>query len=284
MDGLGGTISVQSEGEGLGSVFTVTLPIQNIIAEEVAVSETYDPEGAPLPDESIDITAEEILAPVPSMPPRASLSLRVSKVVPVIFDECDGNFNEERRNGGTSLDRHESHAPAPHHSLLDHEEKERSSDRNEKKAVTGRYMTVGDGALVNRVLVVDDASSNRKMLCRLLNRLCVNRDEAEDGEDALEKVRQSLSNGNRYDVIFMDFVMPNKDGPTATKELREMGYKGLIMGITGNALAGDIEKFRKSGADCVLTKPIDMTLLIANIRQYLDRNGRDPQCHNNYFT
>jgi CheY-like chemotaxis protein len=53
----------------------------------------------------------------------------------------------------------------------------------------------------------------------------------------------------------MDFVMPNMDGPTATKELRRLGYEGLILGVTGNALPTDIDHFLAHGASKVLLKP-----------------------------
>jgi CheY-like chemotaxis protein len=63
-----------------------------------------------------------------------------------------------------------------------------------------------------------------------------------------------------YCVIIMDYVMPNVDGPTATKRIRDMGYKGLIFGVTGNALQSDIDYFISQGANTVLTKPLDMRM------------------------
>ena len=59
-----------------------------------------------------------------------------------------------------------------------------------------------------------------------------------------------------YDGILMDFVMPNMDGPTATKALRAMGYNGVIIGVTGNQLSADIEHFLECGANKVLMKPL----------------------------
>jgi hypothetical protein len=82
------------------------------------------------------------------------------------------------------------------------------------------------------LLVVDDSKLNRRMLRRLLTAECGHVcDEAEDGLEAVERVRAKLP--LTYDAILMDFVMPNMDGPTATQEIRKMGYRGLILGVTG---------------------------------------------------
>jgi CheY-like chemotaxis protein len=68
----------------------------------------------------------------------------------------------------------------------------------------------------------------------------------------------SIPTRSTYDVILMDFIMPNMDGPTATRELRRLGYEGLIVGVTGNALPTDIDHFLAHGASKVLLKPLRM--------------------------
>ncbi|CAK9251139.1 unnamed protein product [Sphagnum jensenii] len=84
-------------------------------------------------------------------------------------------------------------------------------------------------------------------------------DEAEDGMDALYKFNQSLINGGRqYDAILMDFMMPRMDGPTATRVIRQCGYYGPIIGVTGNVLDEDREHFMVAGATRVLIKPVDI--------------------------
>jgi len=65
------------------------------------------------------------------------------------------------------------------------------------------------------------------------------------------------------DVILLDYVMPIMNGPEATKLMREAGYGGLIIGVTGNALPADVDYFLDSGANAVLTKPVDTEKLKA---------------------
>ena len=108
------------------------------------------------------------------------------------------------------------------------------------------------------VLVVDDAALNRKMLCRLLKGRCNRTAEACDGADAVVKVLESMQAGHPYDVILMDYQMPNLDGPGAARELRSNGYVGLIIGITGMTVPEDMDFFRSAGADCVLPKPVNV--------------------------
>ena len=113
------------------------------------------------------------------------------------------------------------------------------------------------------VLIVDDSSLNRKMLCRIFKSAGHTCDEADDGLAAVEKVKAKMSGaeGERrvYDAVLMDFVMPNMDGPTATKIIRELGYLGPVFGVTGNALDSDVTHFLCHGAEYLLTKPFDFS-------------------------
>ena len=119
------------------------------------------------------------------------------------------------------------------------------------------------------VLVVDDAPLNRKMAIRLISNVFHNVSEAADGSIAVQKVRDLMQEGSAcYDVILMDNVMPNMDGPTASKELRAVGYKGLIIGVTGSAMPAEIDHFLSCGADHVLVKPLDLKRLQVLLIEY----------------
>ena len=50
--------------------------------------------------------------------------------------------------------------------------------------------------------------------------------------------------------------MPNMDGMSASRELRLLGYAGIIIGLTGNAQDEDIQSYLDAGADDVLIKPV----------------------------
>ena len=109
-----------------------------------------------------------------------------------------------------------------------------------------------------RVLVADDASLNRKMMCRLLKDRCEHTAEARDGLEALTKTQNTQEDCLPYHVILLDYHMPNLNGVGTARLLRSNGYNGLIIGITGMTESQDIEDFRAAGADCVLTKPVTL--------------------------
>jgi two-component system, sensor histidine kinase len=117
------------------------------------------------------------------------------------------------------------------------------------------------------VLVVDDSLSNRKMLVRLLERSGHKCISACNGQEAItmftaDKEASLLDPTHTpIDTILMDYEMPVMNGPEATRILRDNGCVAWIIGVTGNVLTEDIAFFKKMGADDVLPKPVQLTLL-----------------------
>jgi len=108
-----------------------------------------------------------------------------------------------------------------------------------------------------RVLVVDDVETNIYVAQGLMAQYELMIDSADSGFAAIEKIK----NGNTYDIIFMDHMMPKMDGIETTKLIRNMGYERPIVALTANAVAGQSEIFLSSGFDDFLSKPIDLRQL-----------------------
>ena len=113
-------------------------------------------------------------------------------------------------------------------------------------------------------------SMNRKMLCKLLDGHSEQSVTAENGQVAADHIRRSMSEGPAFELVLMDYQMPVMDGPSAAKAMREMGYEGPIIGVTGNVLASHVETFVSHGANAVLPKPLDFDALIQAIEGKID--------------
>ena len=103
------------------------------------------------------------------------------------------------------------------------------------------------------ILIVDDVESNIYVTKGMLLPYGLKIDTASSGFDAIEKIK----NGNIYDIIFMDHMMPVMDGIEAVKNLRNMGYRHYIVALTANAVAGQAGIFLNNGFDGFISKPID---------------------------
>jgi signal transduction histidine kinase/CheY-like chemotaxis protein/HPt (histidine-containing phosphotransfer) domain-containing protein len=115
-----------------------------------------------------------------------------------------------------------------------------------------------------KILVVDDNAINLNVACGLL-RLCkITADTAMSGPEAIEKITRS-----KYDIVFMDHMMPGMDGVEATKIIREKGVKVTIIALTANAVAGAKEEFFIAGMDDWLTKPINKALFFKMLEKWI---------------
>ncbi len=104
------------------------------------------------------------------------------------------------------------------------------------------------------VLVVDDDTTTRRVMARLIMRLMpgCTVSTASDGAAAVRHVQEAAVPPQ---YITMDNQMPAMTGQEATAALRAWGYRGRIVGVTGNAVGGDGEAFVSAGADAVVFKP-----------------------------
>jgi CheY-like chemotaxis protein len=104
-----------------------------------------------------------------------------------------------------------------------------------------------------KILFVDDIESNLYIAQGLTEPYKLLVETASSGFVAIEKIKQ----GNVYDIVFMDHMMPEMDGIEAVKIIRNMNYTHPIVALTANALAGQSEMFMANGFNDYLSKPID---------------------------
>ncbi|OHC34281.1 MAG: hypothetical protein A2Y50_10875 [Pseudomonadales bacterium RIFCSPLOWO2_12_59_9] len=117
------------------------------------------------------------------------------------------------------------------------------------------------------VLLVDDDVRNIYALMALLDELGLRVTAARDGVEALACYQQA-----RFALILMDMAMPNMDGYTATRLLKqEYGCVIPIIALTAHAMKGDREKCLAAGADDYLAKPVARQELLNLLYRWLDR-------------
>ena len=95
------------------------------------------------------------------------------------------------------------------------------------------------------MLLVEDSAVNQMIVGRILKRLGIRFDCADNGRIAVEAVVNAGLNS--YDMILMDRQMPEMGGDEATSILRQMGVKTPIVAVTGNAFEDDLAMFMDSG-------------------------------------
>jgi len=120
-----------------------------------------------------------------------------------------------------------------------------------------------------RVLIVDDVRTNIVVAQGLLSFYEMSVDACLSGYEAIDAVRQ-----RRYDLIFMDHMMPEMDGVEATRRIRELpaGKNLPIIALTANAVSGMHEMFLQNGFDDFLSKPIDTAKLNAVLERWLPKD------------
>lgn len=122
--------------------------------------------------------------------------------------------------------------------------------------------------LSGKVLVAEDIEVNQIVVRSLLNKVGIEPDMANDGEEAV-----LLATSVDYDLILMDIHMPNMDGHEATKKLRDKGLTIPIVALTASVMRDEIEACIQAGCTEHIGKPLNKDLLHDLLRKYLTQSN-----------
>ncbi len=117
-----------------------------------------------------------------------------------------------------------------------------------------RQAVVEEAAVRVRILLVEDNEINQKVATHMLGRLGLQADIANNGQEAIERLREQC-----YDLVLMDMQMPIMGGLEATEVIRrEIAPKAppYIIALTANAMTTDRDNCLKAGMDDYISKPL----------------------------
>ena len=119
----------------------------------------------------------------------------------------------------------------------------------------------------HKILIIDDERSIRRTLRDILEYEKYEVDDAEDGIQALEKLKESS-----FDLILCDIKMPKMDGLEVLIKAQELSEAPIVM-ISGHGTIETAVDALKSGAYDYIAKPLDLNRLLVTVRNALDKTA-----------
>lgn len=133
--------------------------------------------------------------------------------------------------------------------------------KEEKNNITSSDYNTFEG---KKALIVDDSKLNLKVAENVLKNFLVTTESVTSGLECL-----SCVNSKKYDIIFMDIMMPNMSGVEVLRKLRENGVNTPVIALTADAIEGQEEKYMSEGFDGYISKPINKEKLSYVLNKYL---------------
>jgi signal transduction histidine kinase/CheY-like chemotaxis protein len=279
---MGGNIAAEST-YGVGSVFTVTLPQKFVGDDPVALVKNPEEKRVLFYDER-PFYAESVLTALRTLGvdvflaqnPEAFLTrlkdnaFQFAFVSPGLFDQAMNLVKKLDLRvrlvllagfDAPSLSWDVSVLPMPAYAVSIANVLNGTASSDWKKAASIHF-TAPDA----KVLVVDDNLVNLKIARGLLEPYGMQVDVCKSGAQAL-----TIADQNRYDLVFMDHMMPDMDGVETTIRLRGIvEYRDVpIVALTANAISGMREMFLEKGMNDFLSKPIDPVKLETVLRKWI---------------
>ena len=115
-----------------------------------------------------------------------------------------------------------------------------------------------------QVLLVEDCADQRRLFLQFLQSAGAEVTLECNGRSAVDAVKKLPT---RFDAVVMDFQMPETDGLDATRQLRELGYRGAIIAVTAYGSNELKQSWFQAGCDEYLEKPLDKQKLVGAVRR-----------------
>ncbi|MEI6090189.1 MAG: response regulator [bacterium] len=116
-----------------------------------------------------------------------------------------------------------------------------------------------------KILIAEDDTTSEMLISTTMKAFDAKVLKVRTGVEAVE----TCKNNPDIDLILMDIKMPEMDGYTATRHIRQFNKNVVIIAQTAYGLSGDKEKAFAAGCDDYISKPIDIKKLIALIEKHL---------------
>jgi len=118
-----------------------------------------------------------------------------------------------------------------------------------------------------KILCVDDSKSVHAFLKACLSDVAQVIESVFDGDQAIEFLKL---NGSHFDVIFLDWEMPNKNGPETFEEFKKMGVKAPVIMLTSKNSLENVNQMISAGIAEYIMKPFTKEILIEKIKLVLE--------------
>lgn len=117
-----------------------------------------------------------------------------------------------------------------------------------------------------KALVVDDNEVNTMVVSSMLEQFEIQVTEVYSGKDAIEREKYE-----DFDIIFMDYLMPEMNGIEATEEIRKLGKvkRPVIIALSANETQELKSKFEQAGVDDVMSKPLELEAVCQIIKKWI---------------
>jgi CheY-like chemotaxis protein len=125
--------------------------------------------------------------------------------------------------------------------------------------------------IAGRILLAEDGADNQRLIAFHLRKAGATVDVAENGVIALRMIDEAAASGGRYALLLTDMQMPEMDGYTLARTLRERGETMPIVALTAHAMADDRAKCNAAGCDDYVAKPIERAALLSTCATWVAR-------------